>query len=133
MLGHVKRLGHQLSPVQPWMAKVSAGSLCDDAIAGFTNAAIVPPQGVAFAIIAGLPPEYGFYTAMIPPVIAAIYGSSMVMVSGPTTAILAVLFATLSEKALPGTPSFVHMALTLTLTVMVGMRRCCANTRACLI
>ena len=53
------------------------------------------PQGVAFATIAGLPPEYGLYTAIITAIIAALFGSSMIMISGPTTAISAVLFATL--------------------------------------
>ncbi|MCV0424176.1 MAG: SulP family inorganic anion transporter [Roseibium sp.] len=87
----------------------------DDAIAGFTNAAIVLPQGVAFAVIAGLPPQYGLFTAMITPVIAGIWGSSMIMVSGPTTAISAVMFASLSGMAPPGTPVYVNLALTLTI------------------
>jgi sulfate permease, SulP family len=52
----------------------------------------VLPQGVAFATIAGLPPEYGLYTAMVTAVIAALFGASMVMVSGPTTAISALVF-----------------------------------------
>ena len=92
-------------------------SLRADALAGLTNAAIVLPQGVAFAIIAGLPPEYGLFTAMITPIVAAIWGSSMIMISGPTTAISAVMFATLIELAPPGTPIYVNLALTLTILV----------------
>ncbi|WP_146591859.1 SulP family inorganic anion transporter [Puniceibacterium confluentis] len=110
---------HQLieafSPRRPWFAQVSRDTVKDDLIAGLTNAAIVLPQGVAFAVIAGLPPEYGLYTAMITPVIAAIWGTSMVMVSGPTTAISAVMFATLAELAPPGTPIYIQFALTLTI------------------
>jgi sulfate permease, SulP family len=84
-VGYLRRLiTERLNPVRPWFSKVSHSSLRDDAMAGLTNAAIVLPQGVAFAIIAGLPPEYGLYTAMIPPIIAALYGSSMVMVSVPS-------------------------------------------------
>jgi sulfate permease, SulP family len=125
-VGHLRRLiTERLNPVRPWFSKVSHSSLRDDAMAGLTNAAIVLPQGVAFAIIAGLPPEYGLYTAMIPPIIAALYGSSMVMVSGPTTAISAVLFATLSEFALPGTPAYIQFALVL--TVMVGVMQLAAG------
>jgi sulfate permease, SulP family len=75
------------------------------------------PQGVAFAIIAGLPPEYGLYTAMVTAVIAAWWGSSFVMVSGPTTAISAVVFTTLSAAAIPGTPPYVALALALTIVV----------------
>jgi len=125
MADTLSRLRRQFSPVRPWYAKVSAETMKRDAVAGFTNAAIVLPQGVAFAIIAGLPPEYGLYTAMIPPIIAAIFGASMVMVSGPTTAISAVLFATLSEHAAPGTPAYVNMALTL--TIIVGLMQLAAG------
>lgn len=106
-------------PAWQWWGKVSPNSLRIDAMAGFTNAAIVLPQGVAFATIAGLPPEYGLYTAMVTAVIAALYGSSMVMISGPTTAISAVLFATLSGMADAGTPRFIELALLI--TVMVGV------------
>ncbi len=104
---------------RPWFANLSAESAKADLLAGLTNAAIVLPQGVAFAIIAGLPPEMGLYTAMITVVVAAFWGSSMIMVSGPTTAISAILFATLSELAPPGTPDYVSLALTM--TVLVGL------------
>jgi len=103
---------------RPWFSRIDRGSLRADAVAGFTNAVIVLPQGVAFAVIAGMPPEYGLFTAMIPAVIAAVWGSSMVMVSGPTTAISAVLFTALASQAVPGTSDYV--ALALALTVMVG-------------
>nr|WP_284438324.1 SulP family inorganic anion transporter [Thalassococcus arenae] len=73
-----------------------------DALAGSTGAAIMLPQGVALGIIAGLPPEYGLSTAIIVTVVAALWGSSRVMVSGPTTAISAVLFASLSGLAVTG-------------------------------
>lgn len=121
----IQNITRQLDPRRPWFSNVSPSSFRDDAIAGFTNAAIVLPQGVAFAIIAGLPPEYGLYTAMIPPIIAALYGSSMVMVSGPTTAISAVLFATLSEFMTPGTPAYVQLALVM--TIMVGFMQLVAG------
>lgn len=115
----MSNLTDYLSPRRPWFGAVSRKSTLADAAAGFTNAAIVLPQGVAFAIIAGLPPAYGLFTAMIPPVIAAFFGSSRVMVSGPTTAISAVLFASLSQFAPAGTPAYIEMALAL--TVMVGL------------
>lgn len=107
----------RLVPVRPWMTRVDRCTVRADAMAGLTGATIVLPQGIAFAVIAGLPPEYGLFTAMIVPIVAAIWGSSMVMVSGPTTAISAVLFATLAPLAPPGTPEYVTLALTLTLLV----------------
>ena len=75
------------------------------------------PQGVAFAAIAGLPPEYGFYTAMLPPIIAALFGCSWHTVSGPTTAISALVFAALAGTYAPGSPVFIQAAITLALLV----------------
>jgi SulP family sulfate permease len=54
---------------------------------------VVLPQGVAFATIAGLPPEYGLYAAMLPAIVAALFGSSWHLVSGPTTAISIAIYA----------------------------------------
>jgi len=101
-------------PFLNWFKLVNSGSIKADLIAGFTGAVIVLPQGVAFATIAGLPPEYGLYTAMVTPIIAALFGSSFHLISGPTTAISIVVFSAISHHAEPGTPEFVSMALTLT-------------------
>jgi len=111
--------GLSLFPAAAWARRSDRASLRADLLAEMTNAAIVLPQGVAFATIAGLPPEYGLYTAMITNVIAALFGASMVMVSGPTTAISALVFATLSGHAEPGSARYVELALTLTLLVGV--------------
>jgi hypothetical protein len=83
-------------------------------MAGLTGALIVLPQGVAFAIIAGLPPEYGLYAAMMPAIVAALFGSSWHLVSGPTTAISIAVFASVSPYAPPGSPEFISLVLTLT-------------------
>lgn len=101
-------------PFLKWFSLVTRDSLKADLLAGLTGAVIVLPQGVAFATIAGLPPEYGLYTAMVTPIVAALFGSSYHLVSGPTTAISIVVFSTISHHAEPGTPEFINMALTLT-------------------
>jgi len=98
---------------------VNRDSMKADVMAGLTGAIVVLPQGVAFAVIAGMPPEYGLYTAMVPAVIAALFGSSWHLVSGPTTAASLVLFASLSVFAEPTTEQYV--ALAITLTFMVGV------------
>ncbi len=103
-----------LFPFLKWFKFVTKDTLKADAIAGFTGAVIVLPQGVAFATIAGLPPEYGLYTAMVTPIIAALFGSSYHLVSGPTTAISIVIFSAVSHHAEPGTPEFISIALTMT-------------------
>ena len=72
-------------------------------------------------MIAGLPPIYGFYTAMITPVIAALFGSSYHLISGPTTAISIVVFATISKFVDPSSDIEQYVALTLVLTFMAGV------------
>ncbi|MCB0842772.1 MAG: SulP family inorganic anion transporter [Bacteroidetes bacterium] len=106
-------LTHKIFPFLQWWPLVNRNTLKSDLLAGLTGAVIVLPQGVAFAMIAGLPPEYGLYTAMITPVIAALFGSSYHLISGPTTAISIVVFAALSEIAEPGSYEFIQLALTL--------------------
>jgi len=101
-------------PFLVWFRFITRNSLKADMIAGITGAVIVLPQGVAFATIAGLPPEYGLYTAMVTPVVAALFGSSYHLISGPTTAISIVVFSAISNHAEPGTPEFISLALTLT-------------------
>ncbi|MEO7851637.1 MAG: SulP family inorganic anion transporter, partial [Rubrivivax sp.] len=100
-------------PFLAWRSKVNRRSLRADFNAGLTGSLILVPQAVAFATIAGMPPEYGLYAAMVPVIIAALFGSSWQMVSGPTTAISIVVFASLSPLAEPGSADFVRLALTL--------------------
>ncbi len=105
---------HRLLPFLNWMPDVNRSSLQADFVAGLTGAVIVLPQSIAFAAIAGLPPEYGLYTAMITPIIAALFGSSRHLISGPTTAISIVIFSTVSRHATPGSEEFIRFALALT-------------------
>jgi SulP family sulfate permease len=102
-----------------WWSMITRRTLRDDALAGFTGALIVLPQGVAFATIAGLPPQYGLYAAMMPAVIAALFGSSWHLVSGPTTAISIAVFAALAHQAEPGSAHYISLVLTLTFLVGV--------------
>jgi sulfate permease, SulP family len=103
-------------PFLNWWPEVNRGTVKADLVAGITGAVIVLPQGVAFATIAGLPPIYGLYTAIVTPIIAALFGSSKHLVSGPTTAISLLVFAAVSQLgATPGTEEFISKALTITL------------------
>lgn len=102
-----------------WWPRVNRNTARLDMMAGLTGALVALPQGVAFATIAGMPPEYGLYAGMVPAVIAALFGSSWHLVSGPTTAASIVLFSVLSPHAEPGTAQYVSLALTL--TFMVGI------------
>lgn len=104
----------KLFPFLQWQSTVNRRTLRADIIAGITGAIIVLPQGVAFALIAGLPPEYGLYSAIVPAIIAALFGSSYHLISGPTTAISIVIFTSLSPLAPVSSPEYIHMAFTLT-------------------
>ena len=109
----------RLLPFLAWWPRVNRGTLRADAVAGLTGGIVLVPQGVAFATIAGMPPEYGLYAAMLPAIVAALWGSSWHLVSGPTTAISIVVFATISPLAAAGTPAYVGLVLTLTFLVGV--------------
>jgi SulP family sulfate permease len=109
----------RLLPFLRWWPLLNRQTLRADAIAGLTGGLVLVPQGVAFATIAGMPPQYGLYAAMLPAIIAALWGSSWHLVSGPTTAISIVVFATMSPLAPPGSPEYVGLVLTLTLLVGV--------------
>jgi len=102
-----------------WTATVTPTTLRADALAGLLGAVLVLPQGIAFATLAGLPPQYGLYTAIVPCIIAALFGSSWHVMSGPTNANSLALFAMLSPLALAFTPAYIQLALAVTL--MVGV------------
>ena len=103
----------------PWLRRVTPLTLRADVIAGLLGAVLVLPQGVAFATLAGLPPQYGIYTAVIPCIVAALFGSSWHVMSGPTNANSLALFAMLSPVAFAGSPAYI--ALALAVTMLVGL------------
>lgn len=90
-----------------------------DLFAGLTGAVVVLPQGVAFATLAGLPPQYGLYAAMLPCIVAALFGSSRLMVTGPANAISLTTMALIAPLAVVGSAQYV--SLVLTLTFLVGL------------
>lgn len=88
-----------------------------DLLAGLTGAVVVLPQGVAFATLAGLPPQYGLYAAMLPCIVAALFGSSRLMVTGPANAISLTTMALVAPLAAVGSAQYIHLVLTLTFLV----------------
>ena len=90
-----------------------------DILAGLTGAIVVLPQGVAFATLAGMPPAYGLYSAMVPCIIAALFGSSRVMVTGPANAISLTVLAVMAPLAEPESARYVQLVITL--AFMVGV------------
>jgi SulP family sulfate permease len=101
-----------------WVHELSPATLRADAVAGLLGAVLVLPQGIAFATLAGLPPEYGLYTAVVPCIIAALFGSSWHVMSGPTNANSLAMFAMLTPLAAAFSPAYIQLALGV--TVLVG-------------
>jgi len=119
--------GAMLARLLPaWRHRVGAASLRADLVAGLLGAVLVLPQGVAFATLAGLPPQYGIYAAVIPCIVAALFGSSWHVMSGPTNANSLALFAMLSPVAFAGSPAYIDLALAV--TIMVGVLQLAVGT-----
>ncbi|WP_232731498.1 solute carrier family 26 protein [Tenacibaculum sp. SZ-18] len=89
-----------------------------DLIAGITVATVLIPQGIAYALIAGLPPIYGLYSALIPQVVYAIFGSSRHVAIGPVATDSLIVAASISTVALMGSESYIAIAIFL--AFMVG-------------
>ena len=107
-------------PFSRWLPEYKTpGVIRADVLAGLTGAIVVMPQGIAFALLAGMPPQYGLYAAMIPCLIAALFGSSRLMVTGPANAISLTTMALIAPMAMPESTTYVTYVLTLSFLVGV--------------
>ncbi|SCY61196.1 MULTISPECIES: SulP family inorganic anion transporter [unclassified Pseudomonas] len=110
---------HSLFPFLSWLPRQTRASVGRDLIVGLSGAILALPQSIAYALIAGLPPEYGLYAAIVPVLIACLWGSSWHLICGPTAAISIVLYATVSPLAVPASQDYI--TLILLLTVLAGI------------
>ena len=95
--------------------KVKPALLKSDFIAGLTVALILIPQSLAYAQLAGLPPQFGLYAALLPPFIAAFFGSSKQLATGPVAVLSLMTASSLSVIYTPGTPDYISAAIFLAL------------------
>ncbi len=109
----------RLMPFLSWTPHINPVTLNADFWAALTGALVVLPQGIAYATIAGMPPVYGLYAGMIPAIVAALFGSSWQLVSGPTVAGSLVMASALGAMATHASDQYVVLALTLTFLVGV--------------
>ncbi|HEB28059.1 MAG TPA: sulfate permease [Porticoccus sp.] len=113
---------HKLFPGLAWLRAYNQGIFKRDFLSGISIAFMLIPQGMAYAVVAGLPPEYGLYACIFPPVIYALLGTSNKISIGPV-AIDAILIITgLSVLAEPGSDHYLELAIALTL--LVGLIQC---------
>ena len=88
-----------------------------DALAGLTVALVLMPQSMAYAQLADLPAHYGLYASLLPPVVAALFGSSRQLSTGPVAVVSLMTSAFLAPLAPAGSPGFIAYALLLSLVV----------------
>ncbi len=88
-----------------------------DLLAGITVALVLIPQSMAYAQLAGLPAYYGLYAAFLPPMVAALFGSSRQLATGPVAVVSLLTAAALEPIAASGSPGYIAYAITLSLLV----------------
>ena len=108
----------RLIPILEWLPNYTRSRFKGDFIAGITVAIILIPQGIAYALIAGLPPIYGLYCALVPQLVYAIFGSSRQVSIGPVAMDSLIVATGVSTLALAGSNSYIAIAILL--AFMVG-------------
>jgi sulfate permease, SulP family len=106
----------RLFPFLAWFP-VSTIILRGDLIAGITGALVLVPKAMAYAQLSGLPLYFGLYTAFIPAILGALWGSSRQLATGPVAIISLMTAAAITPLATPYTDEYVGLALLLTLLV----------------
>ncbi|MFI5047794.1 MAG: sulfate permease [Acidimicrobiia bacterium] len=104
-------------PVLDWLPRYRRADLRGDVVAGITGAAILVPQSMAYATIAGLPPIVGLYASVVPVLVYAVLGSSPQLSVGPLATISIIGAVALAKLAPAGSPEYVAFAATLAILV----------------
>ncbi len=112
-------LALKVFPFLGWFKTYSTARLKMDFTAGLTVALVLIPQSMAYAQLAGLPPHYGLYASFLPPLVAALFGSSRQLATGPVAVVSLMTAATLEPLATAGSESFIAYAVLLALVVGV--------------
>ncbi|GGK55789.1 MULTISPECIES: SulP family inorganic anion transporter [Flavobacteriaceae] len=100
-------------PILDWLPNYKKAWFKGDLEAGLTVGIMLIPQGIAYAMIAGLPPIYGLYTAMIPQIVYAIFGTSRQLAVGPVAMDSLIVASGVAALAQIGTENFIEFAILL--------------------
>ena len=111
------KLLKKLIPILVWLPNYKKVQLRGDIVAGVTVAIVLIPQGIAYALIAGLPPIYGLYAALVPQLMYAVFGSSRQVAIGPVAMDSLIVATGVSTLALIGSESYIAIAILLALMV----------------
>ena len=109
----------------PWVRLLHCYSwrcLRDDVAAGLTVATVAAPQAMAYAALAGIPPIYGLYTAIVVTALGSLFGSSAHLINGPTNAISLVVFSTVATVGEgPADPRRIQLVALLAVMLAVAL------------
>ncbi|MEN8108740.1 MAG: sulfate permease [Pseudomonadota bacterium] len=112
--------GARLAPFMCWIGELKKPeTLRADLIAGITVALVLVPQSMAYAQLAGLPPYYGLYASFLPGIVAALFGSSRQLATGPV-AVVSLMTASALEPIAGSSPEL-YVAYAIMLAFMVGV------------
>jgi anti-anti-sigma factor len=109
----------KIFPFLGWFKGYDAAKLRADAVSGLTVALVLIPQSMAYAQLAGMPAYYGLYASFLPPLVAALFGSSRQLATGPVAVVSLMTAASLEPLATAGSEGYVAYAILLAL--MVGL------------
>ncbi len=109
----------RIFPFLHWLPHYNKRWVAKDIVAGLTVGILLIPQGMAYALIAGMPPVYGLYAALVPILVYSILGTSMQLAVGPVAMDSLLVAAGLGTLVLTGVESYISMALLL--AFMVGV------------
>jgi anti-anti-sigma factor len=109
----------KIFPFIDWFKGYNMTALRADAISGLTVALVLIPQSMAYAQLAGMPAYYGLYASFLPPLVAALFGSSRQLATGPVAVVSLMTAASLEPLATAGSEGYIAFAILLAL--MVGM------------
>ncbi len=102
-----------LLPVLDWGRRYNRETFMGDGVAALIVTIMLIPQSLAYALLAGLPPEVGLYASVAPLLLYALFGSSRVLAVGPVAVVSLMTAATVGEYAVPGSAAYWPMAITL--------------------
>ena len=108
---NIPSLARRYLPILKWGAGYSGQTLTGDLVAAVIIAIMLIPQSLAYALLAGLPPQYGLYASMAPLILYAIFGTSRALAVGPVAMASVMTAAAASQVAAQGTPEFVGAAV----------------------
>lgn len=100
-------------PILEWSRQYNRTSLTNDMMAAVIVTIMLVPQSLAYALLAGLPPEAGIYASIVPIVLYAIFGSSRVLAVGPVAVVSLLTASAVGQVAETGTAGYAIAALTL--------------------